>query len=56
MIVLNNASGLSTVWSWAKALGFIFNCPVRQLADRAIDVHNILGFSHINKKFIAFLC
>ena len=32
-----------------------FNCPVRQLSDRAIDVRNIQGFSQDNKICGAFL-
>jgi len=32
----------------------VFNCPVRQLADGAINARDIQGFSHINKICSAF--
>jgi hypothetical protein len=33
----------------------VFNCPVRQLADGAIDALDIQGFSHIFLIFDTFL-
>jgi hypothetical protein len=33
----------------------VFNCPARHLADGAIDIRDIQGFSHINKIYGTFL-
>jgi hypothetical protein len=45
-----------------KTIGFglkpgncvVFNCPVRQLADGAINARDIQGFSHIKKIVLPF--
>jgi hypothetical protein len=45
-----NESSLKTSYFGLKpGKWLIFNCPVRQLADRAIDMRDNQGFSHINE-------
>jgi hypothetical protein len=51
-----DVSSLRTVGFGLKPRNcLVFDCPVRQLADGAIDVRNFQGFSHINKTYGIFL-
>jgi len=53
--VCNFESGLKTsLFGLKPSRWLIFNCPVRQLADGAIDIIDNQGFSHINEIFCPF--